>query len=181
MAALSPKQERFCQEYPKDLNATQAAIRAGYSARTARSVGSENLAKPDIGARISALLSARAERTETTVDQVLSEVDALALSDIGDIVEFNGDQGIRFRSTDQIPERARRAIASVKVRRYPHRDNPSETYELVEFKLWDKNAALRLALQHRGLLTERHELTGKNGTPLGVVHSIMFGDQEITF
>ena len=87
----------------------------------------------------------------------------------------------RFRPTAEIPAPARRAIASVKVRRYPHREDPTETYELVEFRLWDKVAALRLALQHRGLLAERHEHTGRNGTPLGVVHTIMFGDTEITF
>ncbi|CCQ72407.1 terminase small subunit [Magnetospira sp. QH-2] len=45
---LSPKQQRFVEEYLLDLNATQAAVRAGYSERTARQIGSENLSKPDI-------------------------------------------------------------------------------------------------------------------------------------
>lgn len=46
--SLTPKQQIFCEEYIKSLNATEAAIKAGYSAKTARSVGSENLTKPDI-------------------------------------------------------------------------------------------------------------------------------------
>lgn len=50
--ALTPKQERFCQEYMTDLNATQAAIRSGYSADSAASIGHENLTKPEIQARI---------------------------------------------------------------------------------------------------------------------------------
>ena len=50
--ALNDKQEMFCREYLVDLNATQAAIRAGYSDKTARKIGSENLTKPDIGMRL---------------------------------------------------------------------------------------------------------------------------------
>ena len=48
MANLTPKQQRFVEEYLIDLNATQAAIRAGYSEKTAKSVGHENLTKPDL-------------------------------------------------------------------------------------------------------------------------------------
>ena len=50
MAGRTAKQQRFIDEYPKDLNATEAAKRAGYSAKTARSIGQENLTKPDIAA-----------------------------------------------------------------------------------------------------------------------------------
>ncbi len=55
MAKLTDKQELFAREYLKDLNATQAAIRAGYSEKTARATGSENLSKPDIADRIAEL------------------------------------------------------------------------------------------------------------------------------
>ena len=54
---LSPKQEAFCLEYLKDLNATQAAIRAGYSEDSARQIGSETLSKPAIEARLKQLLT----------------------------------------------------------------------------------------------------------------------------
>jgi phage terminase small subunit len=71
MAGLTPKQETFAQEYLVDLNATQAAIRAGYSAKTAAQVGHENLRKPEIAARVAALQAKRVERVEVTQDYVL--------------------------------------------------------------------------------------------------------------
>lgn len=70
-AKLTDKQKRFCEEYLKDLNATQAAIRAGYSAKTANSVGPENLVKPCIQAEIKRMQDARSERTKIDQDYVL--------------------------------------------------------------------------------------------------------------
>ncbi len=72
--ALNPKQSRFVYEYLVDLNATQAAIRAGYSVATARSIGHENLTKPDIAAAISEAQRQRVTRTEISQDWVLSEL-----------------------------------------------------------------------------------------------------------
>lgn len=71
---MTPKQEAFVNEYLIDLNATQAAIRAGYSARTAEKIGSENLKKPDIAAALSERMKAREVRTEITQDYVLSTI-----------------------------------------------------------------------------------------------------------
>jgi phage terminase small subunit len=72
--ALTAKQQRFVAEYLIDLNATQAAQRAGYSERTARSVGSENLTKPDIASAIQAAMKEREERTNITQDYVLQTI-----------------------------------------------------------------------------------------------------------
>jgi len=72
--ALTAKQERFVAEYLIDLNATQAAVRAGYSEKTARQVGAENLSKPDISAAIAEAQAKRSERTEITQDYVLSSI-----------------------------------------------------------------------------------------------------------
>ena len=68
---MTPKQTCFAQEYLIDLNATQAAIRAGYSKKTARQVASENLSKPDIQRAIEEAQHARAERTGLTQDAVV--------------------------------------------------------------------------------------------------------------
>lgn len=68
---LTPKQQVFVAEYLKDLNATQAAVRAGYSAKTAYSIGEENLKKPVIASAIQEAMDKRAERTEITQDYVL--------------------------------------------------------------------------------------------------------------
>lgn len=70
---LTPKQEIFCKEYLIDLNATQAAIRAGYSQRSANNVGPDNLLKPIIQKRIAELMSEREQRTEITADWVLKK------------------------------------------------------------------------------------------------------------
>ncbi len=76
---LTAKQAAFVAEYLIDLNATQAAIRAGYSVNTARAISSEILAKPDIQAEIAAAMKARAERTEITQDKVLADVEKIKL------------------------------------------------------------------------------------------------------
>ena len=72
--AMTPKQERFVAEYIVDLCATKAARRAGYSEKTARFIGAENLSKPNIAAAIAAGQAARSERTEITQDYVLAGI-----------------------------------------------------------------------------------------------------------
>jgi phage terminase small subunit len=70
---LNPKQQRFVDEYLVDLNATQAAIRAGYSRNSARQIGDENLSKPDIAAAVAMAKKERSERTEIDADWVLQQ------------------------------------------------------------------------------------------------------------
>lgn len=74
MSKLTAKQEQFCQEYLIDLNGTQAAIRAGYSEKTAQAISAENLAKPLIAARISELMRERQSRVQISQDDVLSMI-----------------------------------------------------------------------------------------------------------
>ena len=74
MANLTPKQQRFVEEYLIDLNATQAAIRAGYSAKTAAVIGAENLIKPYIQKAIQEAQNKLTERTEITQDYVLTNI-----------------------------------------------------------------------------------------------------------
>ena len=75
---MTDKQSIFVQEYLKDLNATQAAIRAGYSAHTAYSIGQENLNKPEIKQAIDAAMSERQQRTAITADYVLHSLHEIA-------------------------------------------------------------------------------------------------------
>jgi len=80
--SLTDKQQRFVAEYLVDLNATQAAIRAGYSEKTARQVGSENLSKPDIADAIAKRQAKVAKKVEVTVESLATELEearALAL------------------------------------------------------------------------------------------------------
>tara|TARA_R110000823_G_scaffold179223_1_gene311603 strand:+ start:1063 stop:1491 length:429 start_codon:yes stop_codon:yes gene_type:complete len=71
MQKLNAKQMRFCEEYLIDLNATQAAIRADYSEKTAKQIGSENLSKPDIAEYIAELKSKRSDETKIDAAWVL--------------------------------------------------------------------------------------------------------------
>lgn len=71
---LTPKQQMFVAEYLKDLNATQAAIRAGYSKKTAHVIGDENLKKPVIAAAVQKAMNERAKRTEIDSDYVLNTI-----------------------------------------------------------------------------------------------------------
>ena len=82
--ALTPKQERFVQEYLVDLNATQAAIRAGYKEKTAGEIGSENLKKPEIQKALQKALKDREGRTEVTQDYVIKKLVEIADKEASD-------------------------------------------------------------------------------------------------
>lgn len=85
MPGLTPKQERFVQEYLIDLNATQAAIRAGYSAKTAHVIGPENLEKPDIKAAVARALDERSKRVQVDADYVLRRLYEMAEANMNDL------------------------------------------------------------------------------------------------
>jgi len=72
---LSDKQKMFCKEYIIDLNATQACIRAGYSEKTAKQIGCENLSKPYLQDEIAKLIKEREERVQLTADKVLEDIE----------------------------------------------------------------------------------------------------------
>ena len=75
---MTPKQNRFCEEYIIDLNATQAAIRAGYSQKAARAIAAENLSKPDIQKKVEELKAAATEKAEVSVQDVLCGIRSIA-------------------------------------------------------------------------------------------------------
>lgn len=85
---LTAKQEAFVAEYLVDLNATQAALRAGYSAKTAFRIGAENLQKPAVAAAIAAAKAKRVERTEITADAVVQRLALVMTADHRELVEF---------------------------------------------------------------------------------------------
>ncbi|MDK2769903.1 MAG: terminase small subunit [Sphingomonas sp.] len=89
--SMTPKQERFVQEYLLDLNATQAAIRSGYSAKTAHVIGPENLEKPEIKAAIDAAKAKREEATQVDANWVLKRLADEATADIADL--YNKETG----------------------------------------------------------------------------------------
>lgn len=87
-AVLTGKQLRFVEEYIIDLNATQAAIRAGYSAKTAGQIGDENLRKPQIASAIEESRKKLAERTEITQEAVLRRWWEIATANPNELIEY---------------------------------------------------------------------------------------------
>ncbi len=87
---LTNKQRVFVEEYLVDHNATQAAIRAGYSENTAQEIGSENLSKPIIKSAIADAMEARSERTLITADWVLTRLVEEATADVKDLYDEDG-------------------------------------------------------------------------------------------
>ena len=105
------KQERFCREYLLDFNATQAAIRAGYSKRSAKVIASRMLTGAHVQAEIARLVGERNERLEIDADWVLKQLAKLAQVDLLDL--FEGDGSIR--DLDQMTPEARRLIAGLEI------------------------------------------------------------------
>jgi phage terminase small subunit len=143
---LAPKQTRFIEEYLVDLNASQAALRSGYSARTAFRSGVENLQKPAITAAISEARARRAERVGITQAQVLAECGLVSFSDVRHYVIDN--QG-NVQLAQGAPDCAMRAISSIKKKIIPMGEGKF-AYE-TEIRLWSKPAALKMAGEHLGM------------------------------
>ena len=100
--ALTEKQKAFVREYLVDLNATQAAIRAGYSENTARVIACENLMKPNISEAIEKALQERAERTEITQDKVLEEIAKYAFKDASDALDSEFKHSSKTKYIDML-------------------------------------------------------------------------------
>lgn len=156
---LTPKQKRFVQEYLIDLNATQAAIRAGYSEKTARSIGQENLTKPVIIAEIQQKQSKLEEKTEITQERILQELACLAFAKMEDYVEIQDDGSCRARTWAEMPEGASRAVAEVKeIRRIMGSGEGGKEIVLecrLGYKHHSKERALELLGRHLGMFIDR--------------------------
>lgn len=145
---MTKKQKRFVEEYLIDLNATQAAIRAGYSPATAKEIGCENLTKPNISAAISQAMAERSRRTGINQDRVLQELARIGFAKITDVVD---PDTARIRSDASDDDLA--CIQSIKIK-------PNEFGTEREVKLYDKKSALVDLGKHLGLFKDKMELSG---------------------
>jgi phage terminase small subunit len=120
---LTPKQEMFVKEYLVDLNATQAAIRAGYNKKTAKEIGAENLTKPNIKAEIDKAILKRSERTEIKADDVLRHWHDIATADPNELIHVRRiccrhchgtDHQFQWRDEKEYQEAVQRAVDAAK-------------------------------------------------------------------
>ena len=109
MANLTPKQQRFVEEYLIDLNATQSAIRAGYSEKTAKSIGQENLTKPDIQKAIEEAQNKRQEQTQIDAAYVLKRLVEIDQMDVLDIM----DDQMKIRPVNEWPKVWRQYVVNL--------------------------------------------------------------------
>jgi phage terminase small subunit len=150
--SLTAKQARFVEEYLVDLNATQAAIRAGYASRSADVTGARLLGNAKVAAAITSAQSKRSERTEITADRVLLEWGYLGMYDPADIAShpMTGPADIA-----KLPEPVRRAIVGWGWDKHGN----------FTLKLASKQSALDSIGKHLGMFVEKVEHSGSIATP----------------
>ena len=109
---LRIKQRRFIEEYLIDPNATKAAIKAGYSEKTAQQMGSENLSKPVIAEALAIAQKERADRVRVTADSLLAHCSDMLDADIGDILDEVG----AFKSIHDWPKIWRQMVSGIDIK-----------------------------------------------------------------
>ena len=141
---LSAKQEAFCQEYIKDFNATQAAIRAGYSPKTADRMASRLLSKVEIQEFVSQLQAKRTERVQIDADYVLRRLHEIDQLDVADILTDAGD----FLPIKQWPKSWRISLSAIDIQII----NSGDTEAITKKVKWpDKTRNLELLGKHVGV------------------------------
>ena len=167
MSTLTLRQRLFVAEYLIDGNATQAAIRAGYSPDTAKQIGHENLTKPDISAAVNVALDARVQRTQVMADAVITKAMAIVCFDVRTLFDEDG----RLLPVSEMPKEAAQVLAGLDVTVEKSKDKDSDDYAVTtKIKLPDRNAAIATLLRH--LIGMQVQMSGtvvhENHTPLPV-------------
>lgn len=154
-AKLTPKQRRFVNEYLIDLNATQAAIRAGYSKKTAKDIGGENLSKPAIQAEIQKRQVKLQNTLEITQDRVLQEYARLAFYDPRKLFQPDGTP----KPIEALDDDTAAALAGLEVREEFEGAGENRTFVgyTKKYKLANKLGALDSLAKHLGLFEPKEE------------------------
>ena len=169
---INAKQRVFVDEYLIDLNATQAAIRAGYSSKRASEIAYQLLQRTTVQEYLEVRRVDRVARTEITQDKVLAELAKIGFADIRKLVKWGEGiavadpesgaieivNGISLIGSDQIDDATAASISEV-----------SQTNQGLKVKMHDKRAALVDIGKHLGMFKEKLELTGKDGGPVEMV------------
>jgi phage terminase small subunit len=154
-----------------DLNATQAAIRAGYSKRTAFQIGKENLHKPTIKAAIDVAIEERKKRIGITADEVIRELALIGMVDMADFVEIDEGGAVRAYPLNTLAAGKSRIIKKVKEKRVIKSTAEGDQVldSTYEFELYDKVKSLELLGKHLGILNEKHDVDVKQHITIEIV------------
>ncbi len=143
---MTKKQKRFVEEYLIDLNGTQAAIRAGYSPKTANEQAARMLANVSIQTDIAKAMAERSKRTGINQDRILQELARIGFAKITDIIDPETAKIKENASADDLA-----CIQSVKIK-------PNEWGTEREVKLYDKKSALVDLGKHLGLFKDKLDI-----------------------
>ena len=149
---MTDKQQRFVEEYLIDLNGTQAAIRAGYSVRSATEQGSRLLSNANINHAIAVAMANRSRRLGINADRVIMELAKIALVNISDVANFENGMLQESVSPDDSA-----AVMAVKVRQIPTGDGFAIEREI---RIHDKIKALEILGKHLGIFTDKITMEG---------------------
>ena len=162
---MTPKQERFVEEYLIDLNATQAAIRAGYSVNGAEVTASKLLRNANVASAVAKAQKARSERTGIDAEWVLARLAAEATADVNDLYADNG----ALKPVSEWPLIWRQGLVSgMDVSR--EKDGDGDYATVTKLRLSDRIKRLELIGKHVDVqaFAERKEITGANGGPIEI-------------
>lgn len=167
--ALTPKQIRFCEEYLIDLNGTQAAIRAGYSKKTANEQAARLLANVSLQDYVQQLQSKTSDKLEITREKVIAEYARIAFSDVR---AFFGEDG-GMKNLSDLTSNEAAAISSIETEELfegfgKDRERIGRTRKV---KMWDKTKALESLGKHLGLFEKDNEQKRTEQQP--------FSDQQV--
>ncbi len=155
---LTPKQQRFVAEYLVDVNATQAAIRAGYSTKTAQQIGAENLLKPVIAAAVHAKQEQHLEKIDFVVEDVLRAVQrhvrADGRADVRDLFQKG-----RLLDPQAWSDDAAMNVAGFDVVKRNITSGDGLVDTIIKVKVKDQSRYVEMGMKHFGLLLERLHLT----------------------
>ena len=172
--SLTPRQERFVQEYLIDLNATQAAIRAGYSKKTAEWIGPQQLTKSHVAQAVAQGMKARGERTAVTADRVLLEAARLALFDPRKLFNDDGSP----KGITELDDDTAAAVAGIEVVEQFEGSGKDRVFVgyLKKYRIADKNSALEKLFRHHGLYERDNEQ--KTDPLTSLLHAISGGNSS---
>jgi phage terminase small subunit len=149
MDELTPKIKRFCEEYIKDFNGLQAAIRAGYSKKTAKEQASQLLTKLNVQDYLSILKKGLSDKNEGLTQQVIDELKKIGFANIQDYI----DEGNEIKDISKITRDKAAAVESIKktVTEFGGSGQDSGKKSSIQFKLYDKISALEKLGRHLGI------------------------------
>ncbi len=151
---MNPKQQAFVLEYLKDFNATQAAIRAGYSARSAEVTGSRMLSNAKVAEVIRAAMERRAKKSDITVEMVLAELKCVAFTHMGKLARWNAS-GVEFKDSNGLTEDELATVSEITETTNQHGGS-------LKVKQYDKVRALELIGRHLGMWNDKLEIVDED-------------------